>query len=91
MRHIAHGAHVLTETLTSYAATRGFLWAHMGWIFFKPQYERLELIDRTDLDNDPGKSPLPLPANASPEHTPTVVRLQHKYYGECGEQSSNRH
>lgn len=29
----------------------------MGWIFFKPRYERLELIDRADLDNDPGKSP----------------------------------
>ncbi|TFY61152.1 hypothetical protein EVJ58_g4700 [Rhodofomes roseus] len=25
----------------------------MGWIFFKPRYERLELVDQADLDNDP--------------------------------------
>jgi stearoyl-CoA desaturase (delta-9 desaturase) len=27
--------------------------AHMGWIFFKPNYERMELVDRQDLDHDP--------------------------------------
>lgn len=27
----------------------------MGWIFFKPSYERINLIDRDDLDRDPGK------------------------------------
>ncbi|KAH9923631.1 uncharacterized protein B0H18DRAFT_1085644 [Fomitopsis serialis] len=47
---------VLTNLLTRYAATRGFWWAHMGWIFFKPRYERLELIDQADLVNDPGMS-----------------------------------
>ncbi|KAF7302757.1 Stearoyl-CoA desaturase [Mycena chlorophos] len=38
---------------SSYAATRGLLWSHMGWIFFKPNYERMELVDRDDLDSDP--------------------------------------
>jgi fatty-acid desaturase len=38
----------------SYAATRGLLFSHMGWIFFKPTYEKMELVDKEDLDNDPG-------------------------------------
>lgn len=25
----------------------------MGWIFWKPNYQRMELVDREDLDNDP--------------------------------------
>lgn len=37
----------------SYSATRGLWWSHMGWIFWKPNYERMELVDREDLDNDP--------------------------------------
>lgn len=24
------------------------------WIFYKPTYERMELVDREDLDSDPG-------------------------------------
>ena len=44
------------------------MWAHMGWIFFKPRYERLELIDCADLDNDPGESLLPPPASSPFEH-----------------------
>ncbi|KAF5353664.1 hypothetical protein D9758_008688 [Tetrapyrgos nigripes] len=35
-----------------YAATRGLLFSHMGWIFFKPTYEKMESVDREDLDND---------------------------------------
>lgn len=26
----------------------------MGWIFYKPTYERMKLIERDDLDRDPG-------------------------------------
>ena len=26
----------------------------MGWIFRKPKYEKLKLIDQTDLNQDPG-------------------------------------
>jgi stearoyl-CoA desaturase (delta-9 desaturase) len=29
------------------------LYAHMGWIFFKPRYERMALVDKEDLENDP--------------------------------------
>lgn len=37
-----------------YAATRGLFYSHMGWIFYKPTYERMGLVDREDLDSDPG-------------------------------------
>ena len=59
--------HFMTRTYTSkyalflidearfrYAATRGLLWSHMGWIFFKSKYERMETIDRDDLEGDMG-------------------------------------
>ncbi|EED79703.1 predicted protein [Postia placenta Mad-698-R] len=36
-----------------YAATRGLLWSHMGWIFFKPRYDRLKVIEQDDLRSDP--------------------------------------
>ncbi|KIM47500.1 hypothetical protein M413DRAFT_22154 [Hebeloma cylindrosporum] len=36
-----------------YAATRGLFYSHMGWIFYKPTYERMDLIDRHDLQSDP--------------------------------------
>lgn len=39
----------------SYAATRGLLWSHMGWIFFKPRYDRLKVIEQDDLRSDPGQ------------------------------------
>ena len=38
-----------------YAATRGLLWSHMGWIFRKPVYERMKLVDSEDLNSDPSK------------------------------------
>lgn len=38
----------------SYAATNGVLWSHVGWIFFKSRYERMNLVDSTDLANDKG-------------------------------------
>jgi hypothetical protein len=27
----------------------------MGWIFFKQRYERMETIDKEDLESDPGE------------------------------------
>ncbi|KAF5385066.1 hypothetical protein D9615_001252 [Tricholomella constricta] len=63
-----------------YAATRGLFYSHIGWIFFKPKYERLELVDRDDLLGDPGMDITSrwifLPSNPHP-----VVRFQHAYYG----------
>ncbi|KDR81085.1 hypothetical protein GALMADRAFT_153433 [Galerina marginata CBS 339.88] len=37
----------------SYAATRGVFYSHIGWLFYKPTYERLNLIERDDLESDP--------------------------------------
>ena len=43
-----------TETSYRYAATRGLFYSHMGWIFFKPTYERMGLVERDDLEKDLG-------------------------------------
>ncbi|KAG1754924.1 uncharacterized protein EDB91DRAFT_1042259 [Suillus paluster] len=53
LRHRLH--HRFTDDLQHdpYAATRGLFYSHMGWIFFKPVYERVKLVDREDLDRDP--------------------------------------
>ncbi|EKM61593.1 uncharacterized protein PHACADRAFT_156838 [Phanerochaete carnosa HHB-10118-sp] len=45
MRHRLHHA-------CRYSATRGLLWSHMGWIFYKQRYERMSLVDKDDLDED---------------------------------------
>lgn len=37
-----------------YCATRGLLFSHVGWIFFKPRYAKLHFIERDDLEQDPG-------------------------------------
>ncbi|KAF5323535.1 hypothetical protein D9611_005581 [Ephemerocybe angulata] len=36
-----------------YAATKGLFYSHMGWIFYKPVYERMGLVDQDDLNRDP--------------------------------------
>lgn len=41
-------------SLSRYSATRGLFYSHVGWIFFKPEYGRLNLIERDDLLCDPG-------------------------------------
>nr|GAT57421.1 stearoyl-CoA desaturase [Mycena chlorophos] len=53
LRHRLHHRFTDDPVHDPYAATRGLLWSHMGWIFFKPNYERMELVDRDDLDSDP--------------------------------------
>ncbi|KAH0591074.1 hypothetical protein H2248_001180 [Termitomyces sp. 'cryptogamus'] len=62
-----------------YAATRGLFYSHIGWIFFKPNYERLETVDREDLVSDPG---VLIQGNARKYllNTHQVVRFQHAYY-----------
>lgn len=42
------------RNLHRYCATRGLLFSHVGWIFFKPNYPKLHLIERDDLEDDPG-------------------------------------
>ncbi|CCL98134.1 uncharacterized protein FIBRA_00128 [Fibroporia radiculosa] len=53
VRHRLHHRFTDDPIHDPYAASRGFLWSHMGWIFFKSRYERMELIDKDDLDRDP--------------------------------------
>ncbi|KAH7107209.1 hypothetical protein BKA62DRAFT_231536 [Auriculariales sp. MPI-PUGE-AT-0066] len=52
LRHRLH--HRFTDDLVHdpYAATRGMLFAHVGWIFWKTEYPRMQLIGREDLEKD---------------------------------------
>ena len=47
---------MMVRNFIRYCATRGLLFSHVGWIFFKPSYTKLYLIERDDLDEDPGSS-----------------------------------
>ncbi|RIB10348.1 hypothetical protein C2G38_1979922 [Gigaspora rosea] len=51
LRHRLH--HRFTDTdHDPYSAAKGFWFSHMGWIFTKPYYPRLKLIDASDLNAD---------------------------------------
>ncbi|RDX51133.1 hypothetical protein OH76DRAFT_1455059 [Lentinus brumalis] len=52
LRHRLHHRFTDDPRHDPYAATKGFFWSHMGWIFFKSQYDRLKTIESIDLDND---------------------------------------
>jgi fatty-acid desaturase len=43
-----------SRNLLRYAATRGLVYSHVGWIFYKVAYDKLDLIETDDLDKDPG-------------------------------------
>ncbi|KAG0140807.1 hypothetical protein CROQUDRAFT_664710 [Cronartium quercuum f. sp. fusiforme G11] len=51
LRHRLHHRFVDSEN-DPYSAKKGLLFSHVGWIFRKPTYAKLKLIDRTDLDRD---------------------------------------
>ncbi|KAI0714857.1 hypothetical protein C8Q76DRAFT_841427 [Earliella scabrosa] len=53
LRHRLHHRFTDDPRHDPYAATRGLLWSHMGWIFFKSRYERLKTIESGDLEKDP--------------------------------------
>ncbi|KAF9469839.1 hypothetical protein BDZ94DRAFT_33794 [Collybia nuda] len=53
LRHRLHHRFTDDPIHDPYSATRGLFYSHMGWIFFKPTYERLDLIERDDLLCDP--------------------------------------
>ncbi|KAI0297585.1 fatty acid desaturase-domain-containing protein [Multifurca ochricompacta] len=53
LRHRLHHRFTDDEKNDPYCATRGLLFSHVGWIFFKPNYEKLHLIERKDLEEDP--------------------------------------
>ncbi|KAM0788281.1 hypothetical protein ACM66B_001427 [Microbotryomycetes sp. NB124-2] len=52
LRHRLH--HRFTDTDSDpYNAQKGLYHSHMGWIFRKPDYPLMKLIDRKDLEADP--------------------------------------
>ncbi|KAJ3390937.1 hypothetical protein HDU84_006781 [Entophlyctis sp. JEL0112] len=52
LRHRLH--HRYTDDLVHdpYCARKGFWFSHMGWIFARPAYSRMKLIDASDLSAD---------------------------------------
>ncbi|KAF8585127.1 hypothetical protein K439DRAFT_1083268 [Ramaria rubella] len=53
LRHRLHHRFTDDPIHDPYCATRGLFFSHMGWIFYKPSYPRMELIDKNDLEQDP--------------------------------------
>ncbi|KAI0283715.1 hypothetical protein BGY98DRAFT_1087781 [Russula aff. rugulosa BPL654] len=53
LRHRLHHRFTDDEENDPYCAARGLLFSHVGWIFFKPKYPKLHLIERNDLEDDP--------------------------------------
>ena len=49
----------------------------MGWIFYKPTYERMALVDKEDLESDPG---IFFVLQQYQKLTCSVVCFQHNYY-----------
>ncbi|KAJ3545681.1 hypothetical protein NM688_g5600 [Phlebia brevispora] len=52
LRHRLHHRYIDDPVHDPYAASLGLLWSHLGWLFYRTQYERMNLIDTTDLDKD---------------------------------------
>ncbi|GHJ86929.1 hypothetical protein NliqN6_3331 [Naganishia liquefaciens] len=53
LRHRLHHRFTDSPEHDPYSATKGLWFAHCGWIFFKPKYSRMKLIEREDLESDP--------------------------------------
>ncbi|KDR81083.1 hypothetical protein GALMADRAFT_1122110 [Galerina marginata CBS 339.88] len=53
LRHRMHHRFIDDPVHDPYAATRGLFYSHIGWLFYKPTYARLNLIERDDLEDDP--------------------------------------
>lgn len=53
-RHRLHHRYTDTDN-DPYNAKYGFWFSHIGWIFKKPYYPRMSLVDVSDLTSDPSK------------------------------------
>lgn len=53
LRHRLHHRYTDDPVHDPYAATNGLFYSHMGWIFYKPVYDRMKLIEQDDLNRDP--------------------------------------
>ncbi|KAF8508696.1 hypothetical protein JB92DRAFT_2732099 [Gautieria morchelliformis] len=52
VRHRLHHRYTDDPINDPYAASRGLVFSHVGWIFMKPNYPRWNLVDKSDLDRD---------------------------------------
>ncbi|KAJ3017242.1 UNVERIFIED_CONTAM: hypothetical protein HDU68_011792 [Siphonaria sp. JEL0065] len=52
LRHRLHHRYTDDSIHDPYSASRGFWFSHMGWIFEKPTYTRMSLVDASDLNAD---------------------------------------
>ncbi|KAG7566925.1 hypothetical protein FFLO_01304 [Filobasidium floriforme] len=53
LRHRLHHRFTDDPIHDPYSATRGLWFAHCGWIFRRPNYPRMKLIEKDDLEADP--------------------------------------
>ncbi|KAK4688754.1 stearoyl-CoA desaturase (Delta-9 desaturase), partial [Tremellales sp. Uapishka_1] len=53
LRHRLHHRFTDDPEHDPYSSTRGLFYSHCGWIFRKPSYSRMRLIERGDLESDP--------------------------------------
>ncbi|KAK6906448.1 hypothetical protein I203_100433 [Kwoniella mangroviensis CBS 8507] len=53
LRHRLHHRFTDSNLHDPYSASKGLWFSHCGWIFRKPSYPRMKLIERGDLDADP--------------------------------------
>jgi stearoyl-CoA desaturase (Delta-9 desaturase) len=52
VKHRMHHRYVDDPNLDPYAISRGFFFAHIGWLLRKPYFSREKYVDTTDLDSD---------------------------------------
>ncbi|KAJ3203769.1 hypothetical protein HDU67_009938, partial [Dinochytrium kinnereticum] len=52
LRHRLHHRYTDDPVHDPYSASKGFWFSHMGWIFEKPLYTRMKLVDASDLNAD---------------------------------------
>ncbi|OCF35996.1 hypothetical protein I316_02491 [Kwoniella heveanensis BCC8398] len=53
LRHRLHHRFTDSPAHDPYSATKGLWFSHCGWIFRKPSYPRMKLIEKGDLEADP--------------------------------------
>nr|XP_019050923.1 hypothetical protein I302_01366 [Kwoniella bestiolae CBS 10118]OCF29853.1 hypothetical protein I302_01366 [Kwoniella bestiolae CBS 10118] len=53
LRHRLHHRFTDSNLHDPYSASKGLWFSHCGWIFRKPSYPRMKLIERGDLESDP--------------------------------------
>ncbi|KAI8611605.1 hypothetical protein BC830DRAFT_1213393 [Chytriomyces sp. MP71] len=79
LRHRLHHRYTDDNTHDPYSAGRGFWFSHIGWIFERPTYTRIGMVDASDLNEDPGMFSIHFGASSSGILSAVVV-FQHKHF-----------